>query len=424
MDAPSPNDSTQLQSFLGKMAFYDRFIPNRAEVCHALYALLDRVQHRAQQQLRRRVVPVPEAARQGARPLRAAIAPAHHQDTTSSEDEAPSRVRSIIDRVNCTPPPTPPPQNTVAGSKEEDGAEDIPRPPRRSSRSPAGWRRRHSDGAAVLRRAPASPQTCGKTPPRPRPASAPLEPRCIYPCHFTKRMKKRYAKQRREYLLFAGPLPTKWEEVDDPEVRDRLHQRRGTPPAREHPRRRSQSTAAGRAPILDDPAPRRTSRFDQERAEHVPLNPPTPTGADEDRASPAAASHHYSSMEEEDIKIGLPDYSDEEAEYGLRQDEVVTPERLPGEEAEHDFWQDQTATPERRDVETVTLSTTEGSEDEPPPLRPRRIVRPPSHLADFVQQLQEDREDAGNTDEELQLYVQEEEYDWGDLVDDLLQNSQ
>ncbi|KAJ1523118.1 hypothetical protein ONE63_001011 [Megalurothrips usitatus] len=41
-DAPAPTSTQQLQAFLGKMAFYDRFLPRRAEVCKPLYALLEK----------------------------------------------------------------------------------------------------------------------------------------------------------------------------------------------------------------------------------------------------------------------------------------------------------------------------------------------------------------------------------------------
>ncbi len=42
MDAPSPTCVQQLQSFVGKMAFNDLFMPGRAAVCLPLYGLLEK----------------------------------------------------------------------------------------------------------------------------------------------------------------------------------------------------------------------------------------------------------------------------------------------------------------------------------------------------------------------------------------------
>ncbi|KAK3920415.1 Retrovirus-related Pol polyprotein from transposon 297, partial [Frankliniella fusca] len=42
LDAPAPENVPQLQSFLGKMAFYDRFLPNRAAICASLDSLLEK----------------------------------------------------------------------------------------------------------------------------------------------------------------------------------------------------------------------------------------------------------------------------------------------------------------------------------------------------------------------------------------------
>jgi len=39
-DAPAPTNVKELQSFLGKVNFYDRFIPDRASILAPLYALL------------------------------------------------------------------------------------------------------------------------------------------------------------------------------------------------------------------------------------------------------------------------------------------------------------------------------------------------------------------------------------------------
>ncbi|XP_064479044.1 uncharacterized protein K02A2.6-like [Ornithodoros turicata] len=42
VEAPEPTNKTELQSFLGLLAFYDRFIPNRASIARELYALLNK----------------------------------------------------------------------------------------------------------------------------------------------------------------------------------------------------------------------------------------------------------------------------------------------------------------------------------------------------------------------------------------------
>ncbi|KAK3909794.1 hypothetical protein KUF71_019803 [Frankliniella fusca] len=311
---------------------------------------------------------------------------------TTSKGTVPPRERFLRVQILRTPPPSP---DRAAGPSRPRHAPAA----RRRSVSPAGWRRppHRGGGAVVPDRAPTPPSPG----PEPRAASAPLPGVSRFPGHFTRRMKKRYTKQRREFLFFGGPPPTRWEEVDDEEVRARLEHHSAPPTVAPSPAAASKSATIPPAPA---DLPYTIFRWDDEQQKYVvvsegnqPARSPPPT-------SPSAADTAPDGALDEDVSV----YSagGETSEDGVEPMAAAT----SGSE-------DDRRDPDAHAADIAGADGADGADGAYPGLRPRCNIRPPAALADYAL-------DDGSDVEDLQIHVVEAVFDWGDLSDADLASSQ